>query len=122
MAIAAMAVSGAGTSGAGAGAGSIALNWVRNDVRATLRNIGDVAGVDDEVYAGGNLNVSARDESSINSLAGAIAIAGFGAAPVSGAVGASVAYNYLGGDPNDPASTTHNRVEAAILGRGGRLK
>ena len=45
---------------------------------------------------------------------------GIGASAASGAIGASVAYNYLGGDPNDPNSTDNNVVRAAIEKAGLR--
>ncbi len=63
---------------------------------------------------GGTLAVAASDTSTIDSLAGAIAIAGIGAEAESSAAGASVAYDYLGGDPNDPLNTDGNTVTAAI--------
>nr|WP_293778378.1 DUF4347 domain-containing protein [uncultured Oxalicibacterium sp.] len=107
--IAAMAVSGGGAQSV-AGAGSVALNWVRNSVTAKIANIGDGR----QVKAGGKLSVLASDNSTINSLAGAVAISGIGASGGSGAIGASVAYNYLGGDPNDPTTTNNNIVRASI--------
>ncbi len=107
--IAAMAVAGAGA-GDGAGAGSVSLNWIHNDVEAKITNVA----APDEIDAAGTLDVSACDHSTIDSLAGAVAIAGIGAEGASGAVGASVAFNYLGGDPNNPGDTKNNLVRAAI--------
>ena len=48
--------------------------------------------------AGGDLLVQARDASTINSLAGAVAL-GLGSQGASVAVGASLSYNYVGGAP-----------------------
>ena len=98
--IAAMAVSGAGA-GTGAFAGSLSLNWIDNSVEAKVSNIA----APQFIFAGGPLGVIAADHSTIESLAGAIAIAGVGSKGASGAVGASVSFNYLGGDPSDPTST-----------------
>jgi len=118
--IAAMAVAGGGASTI-AGAGSVALNWVRNTVQAKIANVGNL-GTGDELSAGGDISVTASDNSTINSLAGAVAIAGIGASGASGAIGASVAYNYLGGDPNDPNSTDNNVVRAAIENVAGSIR
>ena len=108
--IAAMAVDGAGAT-KGAGAGSVALNWIHNDVEAKVSNIAAPS----QIKAAGELGVTASDNSTINSLAGAFAIAGIGAKGASAAVGASVSLNYLGGDPATPGDTTdHNMVIAAI--------
>ncbi|MDK9703142.1 MAG: DUF4347 domain-containing protein [Sulfuritalea sp.] len=118
--IASMAVSGAGAQ-SGAGAGSVALNWIRNNVQARITNVGDLrTGAD--ISAAGKLSVTASDNSTISALAGAITIAGIGSQGVSGAVGASVAYNYLGGDPANPATTTNNVVRAAIENVTGSIE
>ncbi len=115
--IAAMAVSGAGAS-TGAFAGSLSLNWIDNTVEAKVSNIA----APQFILAGGPLTVSAADHSTIESLAGAIAIAGVGSKGASGAFGASVSFNYLGGDPSDPTSTNHNLVRAAIENVTGSLR
>ncbi len=72
--IAAMSVSGSGAA-AGAFAGSLSLNWVDNTVEAAVSNIA----TSQSIHAGGILSVTASDASTIESLAGAIAIAGVGA-------------------------------------------
>jgi len=111
--IAAMAVSGSGA-GTGAGAGSVTLNWIKNTVAATIENVGDLNPNTPAIEAAGDVNVTASNSATIDSLAGAIAIAGVGTEGVSGAVGASVAYDYLGGDPANPTNTDGNSVTAAI--------
>ncbi len=117
--IAAMAVSGAVTgTGFGAFAGSLSLNWIDNTVEATVSNIA----APQYILAGGELSVLASDASTIDSLAGAIAIVGLGDSAIAAAAGVSVSFNYLGGDPNDPASTKHNVVRAAIENVTGSLK
>ena len=115
--IAAMAVSGAGA-GQGAFAGSLSLNWINNTVEAEVSNIA----APQFILAGGKLSVIANDNSTINSLAGAIAIAGVGASAVSVAIGASISFNYLGGDPSNPSTTNNNVVRAAINNVTGSLK
>ncbi len=115
--IAAMAVSGAGA-GTGAFAGSLSLNWVDNTVEAKVSNIA----APQFILAGGELSVIAGDHSTIDSLAGAVAIVGIGASGSSVAVGASVSFNYLGGDPSNPTSTNNNVVRAAIENVSGSLK
>ena len=94
--IAAMSVSGAGAS-RGAFAGSLSLNWVDNNVEAKVSNIA----APQSISAGGPLGVFAADHSTIESLAGAIAIAGdVGPKASSRAAAApSVSFNYLGGRP-----------------------
>ena len=77
--IAAMAVSGAGA-GTGAFAGSLSLNWIDNTVEAKVSNIA----APQSILAGGKLSVIASDSSTIDSLAGAVAIAGVGASAVLG--------------------------------------
>ena len=119
--ISAMAVAGSGGPSI-SGAGSAALNWVRNTVTAKISNIGDIRAGDEISAANGMLSVTASDNSTINALAGAISIAGVGAKGSAGAVGASVAYNYLGGDPNDPTTTSNNVVCASIENVTGSIK
>jgi len=121
--IAALAVAGAG-GGKFAGAGSAALNWIRNRVEAKVANITDldITPGGDEISAAGALVVQASDVSTINTLAGAVAIAGIGSSGAAGAVGASVAYNFLGGDPANPGSTTSNVVRAAIENVSGTVR
>jgi hypothetical protein len=114
--IAAMAVSGSGAANI-AGAGSVALNWITNSVTAKIENIAStlVPATGSAIQAAnGTVNVEASDSSTINSLAGAIAVAGVGVESASGAVGASVAYNNLGGNPNRPSDATQNVVTASI--------
>ncbi|HEV3085266.1 MAG TPA: hypothetical protein VGY66_36260, partial [Gemmataceae bacterium] len=114
--IAAMAVDGSGAA-VGAGAGSVALNWINNDVEAKIADIS----ASENISAAGLLEVTASDHSTIDSLAGAVAIAGIGASAGSGAIGASIAYNYLGGDPNDPNTTNNNKVMAIIENCAGPI-
>ena len=96
--ISTMAVSGAvaaGGSGANVGfGGSAVLNWIANTITAEIA--GTASG--QAVTAGGDLLVQARDASTINSLAGAVAL-GLGSQGASVAVGASLSYNYVGGAP-----------------------
>ena len=115
--IAAMAVAGSGGP-TFSGAGSVALNWIRNTVEAKISQGLAVT----SLSASGRLSVTASDNSTISALAGAISIAGVGAKGSAGAVGASVAYNYLGGDPNDPATTTNNVVRASIENVTGNIQ
>jgi hypothetical protein len=121
--IAAMAVSG-GVAEDFAGAGSVALNWVRPTVVAT---IADITAVDptpgaDEISAAGAISITASDSSTIESLAGAFAVAGWGAKGGSGAVGASISYNVLGGNPRDPASQDRNSVRASLANIRGTVR
>ena len=118
--IAAMAVSGGAGQNIG-GAGSVSLNWVRNTVEAKIQNVAESLD-GDEIRAGDKLSVTAKDSSTINSLAGAVALAGIGAQSGSGAIGASIAYNYLGGDPNNPTSTNNNVVRATIENVAGTIR
>ncbi len=110
--IASLAVSGAVTGSSSATvAGSFALNWIRNTVESTISDVG----VGDSIRAdAGSIQLHAADDSSINSVAGAVAGTGSGAA-----IGASVAYNFLGGNPNDPAATGQNVVRAGIEDSSG---
>jgi len=121
--IAAMAVSGGGAKDF-AGAGSVALNWVRPTVVATIANIADVDPTPgaDEIRAAGAISITASDSSTIESLAGALAIAGWGAKGGSGAVGASISYNVLGGNPRDPASPFRNSVRASLENIRGTVR
>ena len=98
-------------------AGSVTLNWIENDVEATIADIS--AG--DNINAGATLTVSASDHSTIDSLAGALAIAGIGAQAATGTLGASVAFNYLGGDPNHVNTTDNNTVTASIENCAGSI-
>lgn len=95
--ISAMAVSGAvaaGGEGTNLGfGGSAVLNWIANTITAEL---GETAAAQD-IVSYGDILVQASDRSSINSLAGAVAL-GLGS-QASAAVGASLSYNYLGGAP-----------------------
>ena len=118
--IAALAISGSGAD-TGAGAGSVTLNWIKNTVAATIENVGQLNPKGTAIQAAGAVRVTANDSSTIESLAGAIAIAGIGAEASSFAIGASVAYNYLGGDPSDPTNTDGNRVTATIENVTGGL-
>gem|GEM_PF-3223135 len=121
--IAAMAVS-AGTADSIAGAGSVATNWIRTTVTASISdipNLDPTAGAD-EISAGGALSITASDSSTIESLAGAFSLAGWGVSGASGAIGASVSYNVLGGDPRNPASQTVNSVRASLERIGGSVQ
>jgi hypothetical protein len=124
--IAAMAVSGGAGQNFG-GAGSVALNWVRNTVTASVVNVkARPAGTDPlfnfDIESGGALQLRAKDESSIYSLAGAVAVSGFGPASAGGAVGASVAFNSIGDDPDRPGADTAHRVKAVIDKVSGKIK
>ncbi|MEO1524984.1 MAG: hypothetical protein AAFX06_06085 [Planctomycetota bacterium] len=98
--VVAVAVSGSGA-GTVAINGSVSLNWSRNEVLAAIAD-------DAIVSAGEDITVSAEDTARLYSIAGG----GSGAGTV--AVGASLAFNYLGGDPNRPNLQGGNRVRAEI--------
>ncbi|MEL6110118.1 MAG: hypothetical protein AAFU85_29240, partial [Planctomycetota bacterium] len=98
--IVAVAVSGSGA-GTVAINGSVSLNWSRNDVLASIAD-------DAFVVAAEDITVSAEDTARLYSIAGG----GSGAGTV--AVGASLAFNYLGGDPNQPNQQGGNQVGAEI--------
>ncbi|MCA9197242.1 MAG: hypothetical protein KDA87_06875, partial [Planctomycetales bacterium] len=94
-------IAGAGASSF-AGGGSVSLNWLQNTVEARIGNSA-------VVHAdSGAVNVLATDDATINSLAGTLVGAG------SASIGASVSYNYIGGDPNDSANSDQNVVRATI--------
>ncbi|MBQ0721029.1 MAG: LEPR-XLL domain-containing protein [Gammaproteobacteria bacterium] len=97
------AVSGSG-GGAAAGAGSLSLNWIRNNITAHISDGATVSATTD----GALVNVHADDKSTMNTLAGAGAGAG------TAAIGASIAYNYVGGNPDDPTSADRNQIKAYI--------
>ncbi|OUS15208.1 hypothetical protein A9Q88_11635 [Gammaproteobacteria bacterium 50_400_T64] len=97
------AVSGSG-GGTGAGAGSLSLNWIRNNITAHISDGATANATAD----GATVAVRADDKSTMNTLAGAGA--GAGAA----AIGASIAYNYVGGNPDDPDSAGRNQIKAYI--------
>jgi hypothetical protein len=84
-----------------AGAGSVGLNWITNTTDAHISGNSTVSGP-------GGVTVKANGGASIYSFAGGVTIGG------KATVGAAVAYNYVGGDPDDPASAKVNRVEAYI--------
>ena len=86
-----------------AGAGSIALNWIHGTADA------HIAGAK-TVTARGPVKVTASDISEIDVGAGAIAINQGGTA----AVGAAIAYNYIGGDRDNASATTVNSTKAYI--------
>ena len=112
------AVSGSGA-GTAAIAGSGSLNWIRNTVEATISNVGNIDVSADEISAGGKVSVTASDASTLNAIAG-----GFAVAPVPGSVGigASVAYNFLGGSPENSNNEDNNSVKASIQNITGQLK
>ncbi len=108
----ALAISGAGA-GDAAAAGSIALNWITNSVQAY---VDDLAASQSVAANLGTFNVTASDSATIHAAAGTVT--GAGAA----AVGASVSYNYIGGDPNAPASPTVNKVLAYLKNDAGTIQ
>jgi hypothetical protein len=81
-----------GAAGAGtvAGGAAISLTWLRNNVQAYLSGGSDV-----DAY--GDVTVAAADSPEIDSSA----VAGAGSGTVAAAV--AISYNYIGGDPGDPA-------------------
>src|SRR5262249_6726740 len=90
--IVAVAVSGAGNgTGYGAFAGSLSLNLIGNTVEAKVTNIA----ASQSISAAGKLSVLAGDSATIDSLAGAIAVVGFGSKAIAAAIGASLSYNEL---------------------------
>ncbi|NOY98599.1 MAG: hypothetical protein GXP40_05255, partial [Chloroflexi bacterium] len=107
----AFALSGTG-SGTASGAISFALNWIRDVVEAKITNIGAGQSV---TALNGTISLIASEESSINSLAAAATGSG------GGSVGASLAYNYLGGDPLDPLLAGSNVIRSAIENSAGSI-
>ena len=97
-----LAASGSGA-GAVSGAASTSINWIRNNIQATIGG-GATVNVSDSK----KVSVLANDTSTIHALAGS----GTGSGTV--AIGASIAYNYLGGDPDDASSTKRNILKATI--------
>src|SRR5208337_3392669 len=95
----ALAIGGAGA-GTAALAGSASLNWIVDSIDAHISGGSTVSGT--------SVSVTASDSSTINAIAGAIAGAG------SVGVGASIAYNYIGSDPNNTNSSNTNDVQAHI--------
>ena len=92
----ALAIGGAGA-GDAALAGSLSLNWVLDTVEAQISGGSTVSGT--------SVSVTASDSSSITAIAGAIAGAG------TVGIGASIAYNYIGGNtgnqtPSNPDNVT----------------
>ncbi|WP_295882586.1 calcium-binding protein [uncultured Thiohalocapsa sp.] len=85
-----------------AGAGSISLTWLRNSVAADIGPGASVRAID------GSVSVQAYDHATMNTLAGA------GTGSGNAAVGASIAYNYVGGNPDDPTSSARNSITAGI--------
>ena len=97
-------VAGAGAGKFAAGA-AISLNWLDNTVEAYVKD-GAV------VSASGNITISASDNGQL--ITASIGAAGAGTA----AVGAGLAYDYIGGDPGDPVlnipanPTSTNKAQA----------
>lgn len=117
--IASLAVSGVMSgSSIGTVAGSVALNWIRNTVESTISDVDAEQTGSDTIQAdAGAIRLHAADDSTINSVAGAEADTGDGAA-----IGASVSYNFLGGDPDDPDATGQNVVSAGIDSSSGAIQ
>jgi hypothetical protein len=99
--------------------GSVTINSITNSVAAYLKNA--------TVFAGGDLNVTATESALLVAVAGAVALtrsgSGSGASTGNAAVGAAVAYNYVGQsfDPSNPAfpngsPAPKSSVEAYIAG------
>ncbi|WP_183940553.1 beta strand repeat-containing protein, partial [Sphingorhabdus rigui] len=97
-----LAVGGAGA-GTAAAAGSLSLNWLRVTVDAHVASGATVT-------AAQRVVVHAQDTSRISSIAGGIAVGG------TMGLGAAVSYNYLGGNPDDPASSDTNVTKAYVSG------
>ncbi|MFB3076870.1 MAG: beta strand repeat-containing protein, partial [Lysobacterales bacterium] len=95
------AVAGGGAGGVALN-GSLALNWIRNDIDAHISNGALVTA------SSGTVTVLADDKSSMSVLAGS----GGGAGTV--AVGVGLAFNYIGGNPDDPLSADVNNVQAYV--------
>ncbi|MGL6251092.1 MAG: hypothetical protein ACRC3F_09255, partial [Billgrantia desiderata] len=91
-------------SGAGAGkvavSGALSLNWLRSNVEAVI----DAA----EVTAEGDVRVAASDDLGLNAFT--VAASGAGAFAAAG----YFAYNYVGGNPDNPADDASNRIAALI--------
>ena len=96
------AVSGAGAENF-AGAGAFSLNWLRNSLTATIADSATATA------NSGKITVKSEDLATLNALAGAIGIS-----TNSAAIGASVAYNYIGGNPDKPSDETANVIEAVV--------
>ncbi len=95
------AIAGAGSEGQ-AGAGAVTLNWLRNSLDA---HVSDQAVV---TATSGHIDITAYDNGTLNSLGGGAAGA------QSGAVGAAVGYNYLGGNPDNPSDTSSYVIKAYV--------
>jgi hypothetical protein len=103
--------------GTGAGsvalAGSVSLNWIKNDIEASITNIA----ADQSISApDGAITLTAFDAPTITSAAGTISGAG------TGAVGASVSYNYIGGNPSRPGDSSTNKVLASMSNMAGQVR
>ncbi|MGH3000096.1 MAG: beta strand repeat-containing protein, partial [Gaiellaceae bacterium] len=96
------AISGAVGGSAFGAAASLSLNWVRNTVDAHVSDGSSVTASD------GTVTIEAHDHAGINSLAGGVRAGG------TSGFGGSVAYNYLGGDPNNPSDGTQNEDLATV--------
>ncbi|MDR5907395.1 hypothetical protein [Franzmannia qiaohouensis] len=88
-------------------AGGLSLNWMRTNVEAVVEEA--------TLDAGGDVRLQATDDLTMNAFtvggagAGAVALAGY------------FAYNYIGGNPDDPTAETPNRLRAVIQGENARV-
>ena len=97
----AFAVSGTGAGTVGV-AGSLTLNWIRSTVSAEILDSATVGA------SAGTVFVKAKDAATLNSVAGGFSGAG------TAAIGAAVAYNWIGGDPDNPVAATSNAIQATV--------
>ncbi|MBU4319151.1 MAG: DUF4347 domain-containing protein, partial [Proteobacteria bacterium] len=96
---------GVAASGTGAGLLSLSANVITNTTRAAISGQNDIRS---DIYAGGAVEVSAKDSSEINTLA--IGVAGSGG----GAVGASIAANVITNTIETEISNTDLMTDATL--------
>src|SRR5262249_40036288 len=80
------------------------LNWLRNSVEASITGGSTVTAHDD-------VQVQADNKGSM------IGVAVGAAAASTGAVGAAIAYNFIGGDPGDPTRHIDENRDSSVKGQ-----
>jgi hypothetical protein len=101
-----IAVGGSGSTNSTAVAGSLAINFIRNEILAEIRNSGATVS---QVVAGGNIIVTASDKSRIIGITGSVAISATGAG-----IGIALA-------TNDILNTTTGRITGSTVTSTGGL-
>ncbi|QDV43852.1 Leukotoxin [Stieleria neptunia] len=97
------AIGGAFSGGLSA-AGSASINWIRNTVNAHVSSDAATA----RLVKADDVIVAAKDQASIRSAAASVAASG----GVAG--GLAIAYNFIGGDPDNPTSAARNSITASV--------